>query len=309
MSDMFRVIVLGCSGGPRENNLSGYLLYPTAAPDELIAFDAGTLISGLDVAYKRGNLDDFELTFTSLTVVGEVFQKRLKNYLISHGHLDHISGLVINSQVDSNKHILGIDSTIDDLKNHIFNWVTWPNCANEGKEPFLNRYEYIHLPLQKQVAIPGVKMRVETFLLSHPREYPSSAFLIEREGEYVLYFGDTSPDALEKEKHMHTIWERIAPIVKEGHLHGIFLECSVPDEDAGQVVYGHLNPQLFMQEFQVLQKLVGGSIEGLKVIVTHRKETLYTGEDQFFQIEKELRALNSLNLDLIFPSQGDKIIF
>lgn len=306
MQDQFRIIVLGCTGGPREANLSGYLLYPISDPDQLIALDAGTLLNGIDIAYAKGSFDDFSFQYDFLTPVGEILQKKLKAYLITHAHLDHISGLVINSQADLHKPLIGLDSTIDDLRDHIFNWRIWPNCGSEGEQP-INQYTYYRLPVRTKTPIPATKMSVEAFHLSHPHDYHSTAFLIEHQERYLLYFGDTSPDLLESDKHLEAIWLHIAPLIRAKKLHGILLECSVPDEDSGQLIFGHLNSHLMIQELTRLQEIAGTSLKGLKILVTHRKETLNATKESKKLIEEELSALNKPGFHLIFPSQGDKI--
>ncbi|MCH9610944.1 MAG: hypothetical protein S4CHLAM81_02540 [Chlamydiales bacterium] len=307
MEPKFNVLTLGVTGGPRESDISGYMFYPIDNPDESFIVDAGTLINGIIVADERGNLKDFECPDGALTDVGEVFLKKIKGYFISHAHLDHISALVINSQVDgAHKFIAGTDKTIEDLKAHIFNNVIWPNYANEGAEPMIRQYDYVHLPLHQMVDLPNLSFKVECHKLAHPHEYASTAFLFEYKEEYLLYFGDTSPDALESEKHLIHVWKRIAPLIREGKFHGMLLECSVPDADSAQVVYGHLNPQLLMQEMHVLQEEVGGSLAELKVIVTHRKESLLR-QSAVAQIADQIRAANTLDIQFIFPMQGDRI--
>ena len=307
MEPKFKVIALGCTGGPRESDISGYLIYPTDNPDEAVVVDAGTLLNGIIVADERGNLKDFKCEDGALTSVGEVFLKKVRGYLISHAHLDHISALVINSQADgSNKFIAGTDSTIKDLCDHVFNNVIWPNYGSEGFEPILKKYQYVRTPLHEMVDLPNMEMKVESHRLAHPHDYPSTAFLMEYRGRYVLYFGDTSPDALEKEKHLIHIWRRIAPLIREGKLHGMLLECSVPDVDSAQVVYGHLNPKLLLQELHQLKQEVGGPLNNLKVIVTHRKESLLR-QSSVKQISEQIRAANNLDVEFIFPMQGDRI--
>ncbi|MCP5468977.1 MAG: 3',5'-cyclic-nucleotide phosphodiesterase [Chlamydiales bacterium] len=303
----FKVIVLGATGGPSEADISGYLLYPTSDSSEGIVLDAGTLLQGLISAGERGNFKDFNLEDPTLHPFGEVFLKKIRGYLISHAHLDHIAALVINSQSDAqNKFVAGTDTTINDLRDHIFNAVIWPNYGTEGNEPILKKYKYVRLPLHEMVPLPNTAFKVEAHRLCHPHDYPSTAFLLEYKGSYVMYFGDTSPDALEKDKHLSHIWKRLAPLIREKKLRGIFLECSVPNEDSAQVIYGHLNPKLMMEEFHNLAKEVGGDLKGLKVIVSHRKESLLISKDKC-RVDVELKEANDLGIEFIFPIQGDCI--
>lgn len=308
MTDAFKMVVLGCSGGPRESNASGYLL-SAVDKSEWIAFDAGTLLSGIDIAIKKNSFEDVSFTDSSLQPSGELFLKHIKAYLISHAHLDHISGLIINSQVDVFKPILGIHPTIDNLRDYIFNNRIWPNYGDEGIEPILKRYHYVRLPLHQPIPIPNTDMTVESYLLSHPHGYPSTAFLICRQDQYLLYFGDTSSDSMETEKHIARIWKRCAPLIREKKLRGILLECSYSHHQADQTEFGHLDSHLMMKEFHHLSKIAAASLEGLKVVITHSKDTLYKGKDNRKWIEEELSQLNDLGLDLIFPNQGDRILF
>lgn len=52
MSETFQIVVLGCTGGPREGNLSSYLVSP-ASHNEWICLDAGTLLMGIEVDLKK----------------------------------------------------------------------------------------------------------------------------------------------------------------------------------------------------------------------------------------------------------------
>lgn len=56
-------------------------------------------------------------------------------YLITHPHLDHISGLVVNTAAlpgTRPKRIAALPSTIHAFKQHIFNNVIWPNLSDEN---------------------------------------------------------------------------------------------------------------------------------------------------------------------------------
>lgn len=306
MTKSFQVIVMGCTGGPFECNLSGYLV-SSLKGQEWVALDAGSLLTGINAAFEKNNLDPIELGNTGLVPAGELLLHHLKAFLISHCHLDHISGLVLNSQIDTPKSILGIDSTIDNFRDHIFNGRIWPNYGSEGVEPLLKKYQYVRLPLHIPVPIPNTAISVEAYLLSHPRGYPSTAFLLKDHEDYLLYFGDTSSDSLEVEKHLARIWKRIAPLIREGKVKGIFLECSYPHKDAYQASFGHLDTKLMMAEMHHLADLAGTNLEGLKLIVTHRKDSLRLNENPKEAIAQELSEINDLGIQFIFPNQGDRI--
>ena len=151
-------------------------------------------------------------------------------------------------------------------------------------------------------------MRVEAYLLSHPHGYPSTAFLIEFRGAYLLYLGDTSSDLLETEKHLARVWRRIAPLIKAKKLHGMLLECSFSHKEADLVVYGHLDTKLMLKELHALAQIAEVSLQGFKVIVTHSKDGLKKGVDVKKAIQEELLAENDLGIHFLFPNQGDRFL-
>jgi 3',5'-cyclic-nucleotide phosphodiesterase len=304
----FNVVVLGAHGGPKENNLSGYLLAPEGVHD-YIALDAGTLLHGIDLASQKGSFKDIAQNPDSAwSFEGDLLRNYIKAYLISHAHLDHVAGLVLNSQVDSKKPILGIDSTIDFIRDHLFNWKIWPNFGSEGAKP-IGQYTYQRLRLEQKVPIANIGMSVTPFVLNHPGGYQSTAFLIEASGFSVLYFGDTSPDPLEKKKCIEAVWKKVAGLVREGKLKAVFLECSYSDEKKG--LLGHLDPKYFMEELHQLASFVDSTnplaLKNFKVIVSHIKETIEKGASSETSIQEELNKLNDLGVDLIFPIQGTRL--
>lgn len=305
----FKVIVLGNDGGPRENNISGYLI-ASKNSNNFAALDAGSLLNGIYHANKKNSFEDININcISTLGIEIEILQNHIKGYLISHAHLDHIAGLVLNSTADKKKSIFGIDSTINFMRDHIFNWQIWPNFGSEGKKPILNQYQYQRVKLNKKLSIPNTDLMVEAFLLNH-NCCPSTAFLIEASGDYILYFGDTAPDSLSTKKHMRTIWKRISPLIHQNKLKGIFLECSYGQEETE--LYGHLNSKYMIEELTRLATFVDPkspqtALKGLKVIVTHIKGSLFKGKTSVESIEKELETLNTLGVTFLFPKQGEKV--
>ena len=70
--------------------------------------------------------------------VWHIINNLLSAVCITHPHLDHVAGLVINSgnfNIFKPKTVVGLTSTIDSLLQYIFNGVVWPNLTNEGIDP------------------------------------------------------------------------------------------------------------------------------------------------------------------------------
>ncbi|KAL6707526.1 elongation factor EF-1 gamma subunit [Coniothyrium glycines] len=64
-----------------------------------------------------------------------VVREHISTYLITHPHLDHVSGFVINTAAFHNtsrpKRLAALPFTVNAIKNHIFNNVIWPNLTDE----------------------------------------------------------------------------------------------------------------------------------------------------------------------------------
>jgi cAMP phosphodiesterase len=184
-----QVICLGNSGGPCEENVTGFLVRSIASDwgrASLLAVDAGShlapivrilekdfpavsekLRSGsngsgpngtISKALARASLSPSPVDddppkpeptviasgpFAGLKVPNasaranalHILRSYISTYLITHPHLDHISGFTINTAAfhatSKPKTLAALPSTVDAIKQHIFNDVIWPNLTDE----------------------------------------------------------------------------------------------------------------------------------------------------------------------------------
>ncbi|WEW54827.1 3',5'-cyclic-nucleotide phosphodiesterase pde1 [Emydomyces testavorans] len=154
----FQVIILGSSGGPCEDNVTGLLVRSTAtnwSKNSVVALDAGVLMSGIgrileryttverDPKSKTERLKVSEGPFVGLDLpnltpranAAYIFRELISAVLITHPHLDHVAGLAMNTPAiefqSGPKTVTALPSVIAALKNHVFNDITWPNLSDE----------------------------------------------------------------------------------------------------------------------------------------------------------------------------------
>ncbi|KAI1609361.1 3',5'-cyclic-nucleotide phosphodiesterase [Exophiala viscosa] len=156
----FQVIVLGSSGGPREDNVTGLLVRTPQTEwgkSSMIAVDAGSHLAniirilerhmpissedlppkGYSRILEEGPFAGIRFPHISAKANGlHIFREILHAFLITHPHIDHLSGMAINTPAleygREAKAIVALPSTIDAIKNHIFNDWLWPNLSDEG---------------------------------------------------------------------------------------------------------------------------------------------------------------------------------
>lgn len=289
----FQVVPLGVKGGIDEKNLSAYLLAP-AKTNDFICLDAGTVNAGIEKAIEKK-------TFKVST--SEVLRKYIKGYFISHAHLDHVSGLIINSPADSSKTVYATNKCMEMMENHYFNDETWANFGDKGIGKPLKKYHFQTLNIGEEIPVTNTAMTVKAFPLSHVNPFESTAFLVKNGDNYALYLGDTGPDFVEKSNDLHNLWTAIAPLVKGKQLKGIFIEVSFPNEQPDQFLFGHLTPNYLLKELHSLEELAGkDSLKGFKIIITHLKPPA----KNIAKIKEQLKNQNDLGVKIIYPEQGKK---
>ncbi|KAG7919406.1 hypothetical protein KL927_001535 [Ogataea polymorpha] len=218
-------------------------------------------------------------------------------YIITHPHLDHVLGLVINSPCFTRQTpIYGTQQTIDNLKDHIFNGKVWPPLS------YLT-FNYLQ-PYTENFNITE-SIAVETFQVSHgftsPKElYKSSAFLFTKTNDKgkLLFFGDVESDLSSNTKYNQHIWLTVADHILSKKLKAIVIECSSVDKKPGQPLFGHMTPTNLISELLNLQniclekKATKHPLAGLNVLIIHVKEAFDHLGDPRKQVLESLRRLN-----------------
>ena len=315
ISPKFVWIALGAQGGINESNLNAYMLAPYQSTD-YICLDAGTLFAGLQVAASKGCFHDIPMqNHPDSTLASVVLLSHIKNYLISHSFLDHVHGLVSISPNDTAKSIIGLPTTIEGIRDSIFNWVSWPNMGNEGKDP-VGLYTYKRLIAGERTHIENTTLHVEAFPLAHSTSEDSAAFLIESDGYFVLYMGDTGPDEIEQRTTTEALWKRIAPLIKENRLRMISIEASFVDSHPDELLFGHLTPKWILKSFHRLALMVNAdepkkALKGLNVVIAHIKPSSLSSkiEDMHQIIEQQLESHNDLGIQFVIAKQGTRLEF
>jgi 3',5'-cyclic-nucleotide phosphodiesterase len=282
------------------------MVHPHGDPAAVVC-DAGTLVNGLLAAERNGSLDGVPSPAgASLNRPGYVLTHDIKGYLISHAHLDHVAGLIVDSPDDSAKPVYGLPSVLREIEANYFNWKAWPNFTDHGAAPALKKYAMTSLTPSVATPLQGTRMSVTAFPLRHDA-VESTAFLLESGDDAMLYFGDTGPDEVQQVSNLQNVWAAVAERVARKQLKGIIIETSYANDRPDQQLFGHLTPKWLLQSLRALDRQAGGNaLRGLPVLVSHIKYSLTSVQPQR-QIIAELESGNDLGVRFILPEQGMRL--
>ena len=272
----FEIICLGTNGGVLDGKLSSYLV-KGENENNYIALDGGTILPGIEAALEKGTLKlDKNENVGDYTDIGYIYREKIKGYLISHGHLDHIAGMVISSTEDTKKNIYGSNSTIEVLKSSVFNWKLWPNFGDQGEGFFLNQYKYVETNSNTYLQVENTNYKVK----------------------------------VEKTYKLEETFKVLGPLIQIKKLKGIMIEVSYDNSRADNLLFGHLTPNWLETELEVLGKYSGGmkNLARMNVIVTHIKPSLKKIENIRNKVKLQLQENNGYKINYFFPKQGDKIV-
>lgn len=323
-SPAFQVVVLGSGGGPSEGNVSGYLVRSTSkhwAKNSLLAVDAGTHLSGIirilenhASCFSRSSTspspeckesddttaDAFPFSGASLPSehakvnASYIVSELVSTYLLTHTHLDHLSGFVINTaalkDTKNPKRLAALPHVINAVKSHIFNDVIWPNLSDEDAGVGLITYQRLNvaqnyvsvcegLSTQAWPVSHGHCMKMHTHWgrkssagldpcdvasNQHGNHQPrwcvldSAVYFVRDEatGKELMMWGDVEPDSISLDPRNDSVWEEAARKVCMGSLCAIFIECSYDNTQPDRALYGHLSPSHLIQELKALAAYV-----------------------------------------------------
>lgn len=133
----FTFVCLGVGGGPLETNCSGYLLKPAerAWHEGTTLLEAGSWLGSLIRILERPETSaladaDFPASATTAEARAEVFNGWVTEAMITHGHLDHIFGLVLASSSQRvQRPVYGLPDTLETIQG-LFNGRVWPKLAS-----------------------------------------------------------------------------------------------------------------------------------------------------------------------------------
>ncbi|MHB1590380.1 MAG: 3',5'-cyclic-nucleotide phosphodiesterase [Sulfuricella sp.] len=236
--------VLGCSGG-----IGGNLRTTSFLLDQDVLIDAGT-----------GMMD---LTVSELMLIDHIF--------ITHSHLDHIAGIpllvdTVGWMRDKPITLHATEETLNILKQHIFNWLIWPdfNLIPTSDQPLM---VYAPFSIGETIALGGRK------ITSLPANHvvPAVGFQLDSGQHSLVFSGDTTTN--------DALWAEVNKIENLSHL---IIETSFSNKELDLAVASkHLVPSLLVEELKKLKKPA-------HIYITHLKP----GEIELIICEVERDAEN-----------------
>lgn len=192
--DKMQIRTLGCSGG-----IGGELRTTCFQVDDDILIDAGTGLGNLSLEEMKG----------------------IRHIFLTHSHLDHLAGipLMVDSifgDITEPVVVHAAPATLAALREHIFNWVIWPDFSvlPTAGRPVI-RFEAMQ---PGEVCEVGGR-RIEMIEVNHV--VPGVGYCIETADRVFAFSGDTTTN--------DTLW----PVLNaRSRLDALVVECAFADEDA-----------------------------------------------------------------------------
>ena len=212
-----RLKVLGCSGG-----IGGNLRTTSFLLDQDVLIDAGTGVMDLSVS--------------ELKLIDHIF--------ITHSHLDHIASIpflvdTVGGMRDKPITLHATEETLNILKQHIFNWLIWPdfNVIPTKEQPFM---VYAPFAVGETITLGGRK------ITSLPANHvvPAVGFQLDSGRHSLVFSGDTTTN--------DALWAEVNKIENLSHL---IIETAFSNKELDLAVAAkHLVPSLLVEELKKLKR-------------------------------------------------------
>lgn len=220
--------ILGCSGG-----IGGPTLRTTAIQiDHDILLDCGTGVGDLPVAELAG--------------IDHVF--------LTHSHLDHFACLpllidTVNDLRDRPLTVHGTEATLRALREHVFNWVVWPDFS---QIPSPQQPSMVYRPLEPNRPLLLDGRRITALPANHT--VPAVGYHLDSGTGSLVFSGDTGP--------CPELWTKINAIA---NLKILIIETAFPNRELALAnASKHLCPDLLAAELARLKRPA-------EIFITHLK--------------------------------------
>jgi len=210
----------------------------------------------------------------------------IKHLIITHSHYDHIKDIPMLSDFTLIEKagfftIHALQSTINDIMEHVFNNKTWPDFSSlpSKKNP----------TVKFEVIVPGIPFDIEGlnfFPIAVDHTVSALGFLIKKEKVAIGYSGDT-----------FLCQDLIDAFNKEPDIKALFWEASFSSElERIAILSKHLTPKLMYKDVSQIQHKV-------PVYLFHMKPTLLKA------IEREVNDINKKHdMEMYLMKQNTTII-